>query len=162
MQIALVVAIRSLSGAVDDRPVGHVAPQIVHVFGQLFDSVLSRDGDEAFKIGLAGDVAQLCGVAAAERNLAARVNHTAAEIEVLVNHQHRGAKIARPDGARQAEAAAAEDDHVVDIIPLDVLPARIGFSLRRNGGAGQGGCAHASSSAGLEEFAPIQALSFKG
>ena len=102
LHIAVVVAVRRLRRDVEHRPVGHVPEQEVDVFPHFLGLVQRSNRDEAFLVGFAGDVAQLAGVAAAQRDLAAAVGHFAADVEVLVDDEHPQAGVARPDGAWEA------------------------------------------------------------
>ena len=121
LDVAVVVAVRRLRRDVEHTPVGHVPEQEVDIFPHFLGLVQRRNLDEAFLVGFAGDVAQLAGVAAAERDLAAAVRHFTADVEVLVDDEHAQAGIARPDGAWQSGSARADNDKVYLIVPLDAV-----------------------------------------
>ena len=73
-------------------------------------------------------------VAAAETDAAARQHAAAADVVVLVDHDHRGAEIERRDGGGQARDAGADDDHVGGVVP-----AQAGRALRRGFAGGRAG-----------------------
>ena len=62
----------------------------------------------------------LQGVAAAELDPAAAQHAAAADVEVLVDHDDRGAVVARRDGGGQSGDARADHDHVGGVVPSDV------------------------------------------
>ena len=84
----------------------------------------ARHRDEPFRVALAPDVAQLQRIAAAERHPGRRVQHLAAEVEVLIDDEHRRAEIARANRRRKARAPAADDDDIGLVVPPDGLGRR--------------------------------------
>ena len=101
MLFAIVVAVGGMRADIEHGPVGDVPEQEIGVLGHVLRLVQRRDLDEPFLVTLPGDVPQLARVAAAERDLAAAVQHLAADVEVLVDDEHVQAGIPRPDRARQ-------------------------------------------------------------
>ena len=116
-QLALVVAIRRLAAAVQDRPVRDVGEQQIDAVVELLGRLDGRARDEPFLVALAFLIAELERIAAAQRDERAAVQHAAAEIEVLIDDEHGGAEIAGPDRGREPGAAAAGDDDVEVVIP---------------------------------------------
>jgi hypothetical protein len=124
MQLAVVVAIPRDARGVDDRPVGHVPEQAVGVVFQVFRLEPRRRQPHAVRIGRRA-VPLLYRVAAAERRPAAAVHQLAADIEVLVDDEHRRPEVAGPDGGMQPDTAGAEDDHVRFVVPSNALGVRL-------------------------------------
>ena len=111
------------------------------------------DRDEPFLVALPGDVPQLERIAAAERDLAAAVQHLAADVEVLIDDDHGQAGIARPNGARQPGAPCADDDDVRLVVPLDAVGTR---RLRGSvaGATAESCCADTGNHALFDEISP--------
>src|SRR6185436_15132999 len=124
MKVAFVVAIGRLGRGIHDRPIRVVPEQEVRILSQLFYSLPTWRRDESLAVVLAGDVPQLEWIAAAKRNLSAAMQHLAAEVEVLVDDDHRCAKVPRPNGSGQAGAASSDDDDVGLVGPWNGLRGR--------------------------------------
>ena len=157
MQLALVIAVRGLSGRVHDGPVGVVPEEEVGILGQLLHRVQPRRRHEPFRVALALDVALLQRIVAAERHQAAAVQHLAAKVEVLIDDDHRRAEIARANRRRKARAPAADDDDIGLVVPPDGLGRRHLGRCRSRGRehrcrADTGRCAR------LDEIAPADGL----
>ena len=120
MELAIVVAVACDAGGIDDRPVRHVREETVGIVGEIFG--LEQRGCQSQAVGVgARAVPFLYRVTATERCPAAAVHELAADIEVLIDHDHRCAQVARPDRGVQPDAARAEHDDIGLVIPLDVL-----------------------------------------
>ena len=156
-ELALVVAVGVLGLDVEDRPVGDVGEEQFDVVVEFLGTLERPDGDIAVLVALAFHVPELDRIAAAERDEGPAVQHPAAEVEVLVDDEHRRAEIACPDRRGQAGAAAARDDDVGFVVPLDLPGAR--RCLLRPGGACLDHCGRAESGRGgrLDEVAPAYA-----
>src|SRR5437762_13465520 len=83
------------------------------------------------------------------------MQHLAAQVEVLVDDDHRCAKVPRPNGSGQAGAASSDDDDVGLVVPLNGLRGRnLSQSCSRRR---QNSCTDAGSSL-LDEIAPADSL----
>ncbi len=152
MELAIVVAVTGHARGIDDRPVGHVPEEKVGVVFQIRRLEQRRRQPQAVGVGRR-PVPFLYRVPAAKRRPAAAVDQLAADVEVLVDHEHGCAEVARPDGGMQPHAARAKDNDIGFIIPFDALRAD---ALRR--APCQNGRTHAGGSAALEEVAPAESL----
>src|SRR5262249_8164840 len=90
--------------------------------------------------------------ATAERGPAAAVHELAADVEILLDHQHGGAEIARPHGGMQADTSGAKDDDIGLVAPPNAAV------LLRHGTGRQHGCADTGGRAAAEEVTPIEGL----
>src|SRR5262249_3771175 len=91
------------------------------ILSQFLHRLASWRGDEPFFVMFAGDVTQLQRIAPAKRNLSAAVQHLAADIEILVDDDHRRAKITRANGRGQAGTSSSDDDDVCFVVPSNRL-----------------------------------------
>ena len=123
MQLAIVVAVAGDARGIDHRPVRHVPEQTVGIVFEIFGLEQRRRQPHAVGVG-PGPVAFLDRIAAAERRPTAAVHELAADIEVLVDHDHRCAEVPRPDRGMQPDAARAQDDDIGLVVPLDVSAPR--------------------------------------
>ncbi len=153
MLFPILVAIGGMRADVEHGPVGDVPEQEIGILGHVRRLVQRRDLDEPLLIALPGDVPQLPRIAAAERDLAAAVQHLAADIEILIDDEHGETGIACPDRARQSGTPGTDDDKIHLVVPLDAVGAR---PLRgRRGGAGAERCgADTGRHASLDEISP--------
>ena len=158
MQFPIVVAVRRVPAGVEHGPVGDVLEQEIGVLGHVLRLVQRRHLEQSLLIALPGDIAQLARVAAAERDLAAAVQHLAADIVVLVDHQYVKTRVPRADRARQPGTPRADDQHVHLVVPLDAVGAH---ALR--GCAADAACATTEcSSADTGRHAPLKEISPTG
>jgi hypothetical protein len=93
-------------------------------------------------------------VAAADLHPPAAQHAAAADVEILVHHDHRGAVVARADGGRKAGDAGADHHHVGGVIPLD---GAVALRLRLLRAGGEAGGAHARGGAAAQEAAAAEA-----
>ena len=94
----IVVPVRALGFGVDDRPVGDVREQEIDIVVE-FLGILDRSyRDEALFVALGPHIPALNWVASAERHEGPAVQHSAAKIEILIDHQHSGPEIPRANG----------------------------------------------------------------
>ena len=126
---------------IHDRPVRDVREQEVDAVVQLLGTLDGRRRDEALLVAVTFAVAKLDGVAAAERNERAAVQHAAAEVEVLVDDEDTGAEIARADRSRQSRTAATRNDDVGLVVPLrgGALAVRAACVEQHRGAEARGG-----------------------
>ena len=130
-ELPLVVAVGALALGIDHRPVGDVREQEVDAVIELLRPLGRIDRDQSLLVLLALHVPLLDRVAAAEGHEGPAVQHPAADVEVLIDHQHAGAEIPRANGRGEAGAAAPRDDDVHLVVPSDVVRAG-GRGLRRS------------------------------
>src|SRR5690606_41055851 len=100
----------------------------VGVLGQGLRGLYRRNRDEALRVGLTPQVAELYGVAAAQRQLTAAVQHHSPRVEVLVDDQHLVAEVTRPDRGRQPRGAGSDHQYVDLVVPLDLRGLRRALS----------------------------------
>ena len=96
-----------------------VPEQEVRILGQFLHRLLPWSRDESLFVAFACDVPQLERIPAAKRDLSAAVQHLAAGVEVLIDDDHRRAKIARPNGGGQPGASCSDDDDIGLVVPLN-------------------------------------------
>src|SRR5215469_2256923 len=94
MQLAVVVAIASDTGGIDHRPVGYIPEQAVGIVFQIFRLDERSFEPQALRVGPRA-VPLLNGVATAKRGPAAAVHQFAADVEVLLEDDHRRPEVAR-------------------------------------------------------------------
>src|SRR5262249_46050166 len=153
VHLTVVVAVRSVAADIEDRPVGDVPEQEVGVLGDVCRLVQRLDLDEPFLVPFSGNVPQLTWIAATERGLSPAVQHLAADVEILIDHEHPQIGVACPDGAGHAGRSRADDQNVRLVVPLDLargLRRRLGDT--KSGGASSGDCA------AREEVSPTEGL----
>ena len=121
---ALVVAVRAVAVAIDDRPVGEVGEQELDVVVELCGILDDVDRDAPLGIALAAHVALLHGIAGAERHERAAVQHSAADVEGGLDDEHVGAEIARTNRRREPGATGADYEDVAFVVPADLAGAR--------------------------------------
>ena len=119
MEIAFVVTVGGLGRSVHHRPVGVVPEEEVRILGQFLDGVLPRSGDEPFLVPLACDVPQLKGISPAKRDLRTAVQHLAAGIEVLIDHDHGRSEVPRSNRGGQTGAPCSDHDDIGLVVPLN-------------------------------------------
>ena len=121
---ALVVAVRAVAVAIDDRPVREVGEQQLDVVVELGGILDHVDRDAPLGVALAAHVALLHGIAGAERHERAAVQHSAADVEGGLDDEHVGAEIARTNRGREPRATGADDDDVALVVPADLRHPR--------------------------------------
>ena len=157
-ELPLVVAVGALALGIDHRPVGDVREQQIDAVVELFRLLGGIDRDQPLLVLLALPVPLLDRVAAAERHEGPAVQHPAAEVEVLVDHQHAGPEIPRANGRGQAGAAAPRDDHVHFVVPGRIRGARGRFLRLRRTRRQQRARAQPRRGPGPDEVPPADAV----
>ena len=151
MQLAVIVAITRDTRGIHHRPVGHVAEQAVRIIFQIFRLDDRRREPHALRID-PGAITFLDGVTAAQRRPAAAVHELAADIVILVDDKHGGAKVAGPDCSVQTDASRPEHHDIGVIVPGKALWS--GLLRRRLAGAGED--SRTGYGTFREEIAPAQ------
>src|SRR5213593_2007623 len=124
MKIAFVVSVGCLGRRVHNRPIGMVSEQEVRILSQFLQRLPPWRCDKSLPVILAGNVPQLKGIPTAKRNLPAAVQHLAAQVEVLVDDDHRRAKVPRTNGGGQPGAPSSDDDDIGLVVPLNSVDRR--------------------------------------
>src|SRR6266446_3548960 len=156
MKLTVVVAVPGDAGLVDDRPVGHVPKEPVGVIFEISRLDARRRQPQAIGVRRS-PVPLLYRIAAAERCPAAAVHQLAADIEVLVDDEHRRAEVSGPDSGMQPHASRPEDDDIRLIIPDDAAGAGRGL-LGERLPARQNRRPYAGGRSAREEISPAKSF----
>ena len=142
-------AVRGQEVVGGDRLIGKLANQL-SVVESRFLVVGARPVGEQLVGRVVHALLLLEAVAAAEMDHAAAHDRDPADVEVLLDEEHRGALVARSDRCRQSRRARADDDDVHLPVPSDAL--RLRFN-RRAQSRDDSGTADAGRCARFEELA---------
>ena len=120
----VVVPVWRPAAGVHDRPIDLIPEQKIGIVGHCLVGFHIGNRDQPLRVALSGEVAFLDGVAGAEGDVAVAVDHAAADVEVLIDNDHRRAEVAGADGGGEPHGSASEDDDIRFVVPGNGLGLR--------------------------------------